>query len=154
MTTTNRRTPMREDDETPYDELDPPIVNVCRAINALPGIWTVGSCSGHQQNEEWMVNVKCDVEDDLRPSMVGWLSLEFLAWAVYDAGRTGPVRMEATSAPPWVNEPTRTIFFDIFGVRDDPNSITPDAFAEFLTKQTAELCLPPPGDEIYGGDHP
>ncbi len=136
----------------PYDELDPPIVNVCRAINALPGIWTIESCSGHRQNEEWMVCVQCDVEDDLRPSRVGWLSLEFLAWAVYDAGRAGPVRMEATSAPPWVNEPTRTIIFDIFGVRDDPNSITPDAFAEFLTKQTAEVYLPPPGDEIYGGE--
>ena len=40
----------------PYDEFDPECVELCQAINALPGIWTTESCCGHARHEfhVWM----------------------------------------------------------------------------------------------------
>jgi hypothetical protein len=143
-------------DETPYEELDPPIVNLCRAINALPGIWTISSCGGHEQGgslpaDEWNVSVQCEVEDDCRPSVDAWLSLEFLAWAVHDVGRDARLSMAVSSAPPWLNEPTRTIAFDIDGVRGEPDGIDPDHFADLLTRWTTETYLRPEGIYVYPG---
>ena len=37
--------------EVPYDELDENIVNLVRAVNSFPGIFTVGSCGGHPNPE-------------------------------------------------------------------------------------------------------
>lgn len=33
----------------PYDEMDEPVVRLCKALNALPGIRTIGSCGGHHE---------------------------------------------------------------------------------------------------------
>lgn len=33
--------------EPPYHEFDPEVVDLCRAINALPGLQTIESCCGH-----------------------------------------------------------------------------------------------------------
>jgi hypothetical protein len=140
-------------DETPYEELDPPVVNLCRAINALPGLWTEESCGGHEDGgslpaDEWEVFLRCEVQGDDRPSVDGWLSLEFVAWAVHDVGRNARLSMAVSSAPPWFNEPTRTIIFVIEGFRGQPDGIDPDAFAELLKQWTAEIYLPP-GEGIY-----
>ena len=34
-------------DNIPYDEFDPEVVELCRAINDLPGVRTTESCCGH-----------------------------------------------------------------------------------------------------------
>ena len=51
---------METDDYTCfYEELDPAIVELCRAINELPGLMTISSCQGfidgHRKGEPWHV---------------------------------------------------------------------------------------------------
>ena len=129
-------------DETPYDELDPPIVNLCMTINAMPGIWTSGSCGGHPKGEgllpedEWLVIFGCEVDDDERPTRDAWLSLEFAAWAIHDIGRGATVGLRVSSPPPWMNEPARSIYFALEG-RRGADGIEPDAVAELLTTWAA-----------------
>lgn len=129
----------------PYDELDPPVVRLCRAINALPGVQTIGSCGGHEEGgmlpaNQWSVGLYVEQGGDDRPTYPGWLSLEFLAWAIRDFGRAQHrVQMGALSVAPYLNEPGRMLTFIIEGWRDGSGGVEADYVADGLGKMTDEL---------------
>src|SRR6266508_6447471 len=69
--------------EIDYSTLDGNIVSLVRVLNRYPGRMTVGSCGGQEHPKpgqrgpgEFYVTFKLDKSD------TGWLTLEFLAWAV------------------------------------------------------------------------
>ena len=53
---------------TPRD-LDPECLNLCRALNELPGIETISSCAGHGETP-FQVSLEAESLDDLPP--VAW----------------------------------------------------------------------------------
>lgn len=64
----------------PYDEIEPRILPLVRALNALPGIATIGSCGGHENPElgqeplgSWFVTFAVEFDTG------GILSLEAIA---------------------------------------------------------------------------
>jgi hypothetical protein len=143
----------KANDDTPYDELDAPVVGLCRILNDLPGIWTTESCGGHEGGgpdveggfafgalpaNEWGINIRPELED-WRPTFDGWLSLEFVAWAVHDVAKAKAVRMEAWSTPPWLNDRAHMLIFDIDGWRDGEGGITPDELAAFIARFDREI---------------
>ena len=52
----------------PYEEMDPEVVQICKALNALPGIETTESCCGHGK-ERFRIWFRVDGRID--PRMVG-----------------------------------------------------------------------------------
>jgi hypothetical protein len=119
----------------PYDEMDPAVVGLVRAINSFPGLGTRSSHGGHNSEAfpdgQWYVTVICEL-DNGRPTRSAWMSLEFVAWACRDANRSGKrLHCAAEARPPFVTEPHvgRLLEFTIKAVHAD---IEPDAFAEFL----------------------
>ncbi len=127
----------------PYDELDTNIVELVRAINSFPGIYTVGSCGGHPnnkdfQNREGTFDIVFQLEvEGRRPTEDAWLSLEFLVYIFNNVFyRTGSkVFVGPYSAPPHYNKPGSTITFRLGG-EEDPNEI-----AELLKDQKAQWFL-------------
>lgn len=106
----------------PYDQLDPNIVGLVRALNALPGITTIGSCGGHENPGEtqrplgeWFVTFR------VLHRRGGWRSLESIAGATtLDPWRT---RLSAHSSRP--GQPSgRSLFFSFQGWENaDPQRI-------------------------------
>src|SRR5262245_11556839 len=88
-------------DDTPYDELDPGVVGLCRAINALPGVETMGSWGGRAATGAWWVSFGPELDDGPRPTLRGWLALEWLAWLIHEL-RDRDVWLQASAAPPWL----------------------------------------------------
>lgn len=126
----------------PYDELDQNILSLVKALNAFDGITTVGSCGGHQnanvryQNEEgtWYVSFDADHTED------GWFALEFIAWVVRDWGRGGHNgTLEATSLPPYLNEPGSCLRFVLEGWGHE----VPDELAKFIDDLREEFYISP-----------
>ena len=126
----------------PYDELDQNIVSLVKALNAFDGIATVGSCGGHPnadvlyQNEEgtWHVSFDAGHTED------GWFALEFIAWIVRDWGRGGHHgSLEATSPPPYLNEPGSCLSFVLEGWGHED----PDELAEFIDELREDFYIPP-----------
>ena len=112
-----------------YHELDPNIVNLCKAINACDGLVTTRSCVGHQdpepcQNPAGTWAVYFDVEH----SQEGWFAMEFLTWAVT---HYSPVqaRIETGALPPYVNNPGQCLYFVLEGKG------APDQLAEWIGRQ-------------------
>lgn len=116
-------------------ELDENIVGLVRAINEFKGIYTVGSCGGHSNNEnfqmpegEWMVIFQVEFnEKGVSPE--GWVALEFLVWACNNNfARSGyDVNISTFSSPPYLNQIGGSISFTIKG-----RGISADTFAEEL----------------------
>ena len=144
------------DEVVPYAELDAPVVRLCRAINALPGLATIGSCGGHPgpdaflPEDEWTVVIKLDLVDSA-PTSDGWISLEFLGWVIHDFGRAGKrVQLAAGAAPPYLNGPGTVLSFAIDGWRGDAGGVEPDELAKFLERVTEDLFVPAAQlDEFY-----
>jgi hypothetical protein len=133
-------------DATPYDELDPPVLALCQVINGLPGLET----REHPAHEEgigdpWQVSFWCDVEADHRPSADAWLSLEFVAWCVYDVGQSHPVQLFASSPPPYLNEPAHSLRFIIEGNNGPGDPIESAGVAGWIEEWATELYFLPPG---------
>lgn len=126
-------------DETPYQELDPPVVKLCWTLNWL-GVRTLGSCGGHDEGgelpaHEWRVTFACDIGRDNRPLRSAWLAAEFIAWAVRDLARANlAIRLDAWAPPPWLNEPARALRFEISGRRGPRGGIEPDDVAEHIER--------------------
>ena len=107
----------------PYGEMDPPVQPLCRAINAFPGVFTIGSCGGHAEGgelpaDQWRVDFRAEVTDDHRPTVDAWLSAEFIAWVLRDLYR-GDMAVFASfwSPPPYLNYPGQMLTFEIHGWR-------------------------------------
>jgi hypothetical protein len=128
-------------DETPYDELDPSIVSLVRAINALPGIWTIGSCGGHEEggslpSDLYEVMFQFEIDGDRRPTAEAWQAFEYLAWFADECGDLS-LRVWADMGQaivPWRRtrpEPGRTVMFELSGFREGGDE--PDHRAYCLT---------------------
>ena len=80
----------------PYDDFDPPVGELVRALNDLPGIETSTSCGGHEEPisadslppDQWMVGFELKAWDSgalvAVPTREAWVSLEWLAWLIND----------------------------------------------------------------------
>lgn len=140
------------DQEVPYDQLDPPVRALCRALNSFSGILTIGSCGGHlaedafRAENRWWVSFGLDVAEDGRPTYAAWLALEFIAWAFRDMWRGGyRVEIAPVSLPPYLNEPGQMLAFSIEGWRDTDGTgegIEPDRVAQFLEEWNAASFRP------------
>ena len=119
----------------PYGEIDPPIVNLVRALNQFPGVHTIGSCGGHRDAErdqapegQWYILFEVDKTSE------GWMSLEFLGWAIgRDMRRAGSaVTLRVDSAPPWLNYPGEMIRFLLDLSEPGRPDDAPDEVADWL----------------------
>lgn len=92
------RTPL--DDVLPVGELDPAVVELCRAINEFPDIKTSESCQGfiddHRPGRPWSIYF---APHPSPPTSDGYASLEFLVWLchyiAHDRGFDVSVRLNA-----------------------------------------------------------
>lgn len=148
----------------PYEDLDPPIVALVRALNQLPGIYTGGSCGGHEEpvspvsasaNEWWigfgLERIAHEHEFVAVPTDEAWLSLEFLAWFTLNARSTGAdVYVRTASHPPWINIPGQTLGFVLEGFRDGERRYEPDELADELTRAAIRYYVP--ADFAWGED--
>lgn len=129
--------------DIPYDEIDEPIRSLVRVLNAFPGTTTIGSCGGHEAPGDgqagpgrWWVLFSIDRSED------GWLSLEFLAWAVTRTlGADGSVTLEADAAPPYLNEPGRMLRFVLERHHAASDRQDADEFARQLDQLRQELFI-------------
>ena len=133
---------MSKDGKVPYDELDPPIVALVRAIHELPGITTWGSCGGGEghmaEADQWWVTLTPEKKKS-RPTKTGWFSLEFLCWAIRDVGWEGRhVRIVPSAKPPFLNNPGHMLFFQLEGHRGENGGIEPDEVAGRLNEMRLE----------------
>ncbi|MCC5952637.1 MAG: hypothetical protein JJU45_11140 [Acidimicrobiia bacterium] len=123
-----------------YDEIDESIRSLVRVLNDFPGASTIGSCGGHEQPTGsqadpgcWWVLIEFDRSDD------GWLSLEFLGWAVRRMlSNGGACTLEPDAAPPDLNRPGHMLRFVLQRHRpvDEPHS-SADGFAAELEHMRA-----------------
>jgi hypothetical protein len=141
--------------EPPYQELDPPIVGLVRAINQLPGLYTTQSCGGHEEPltpvsapaDEWWIGIGLAVVkrgEDLVPIPVdeAWVSFEFLAYVVGHHRVNGAdVQLRATSSPPWLNDPGKTLGFVLEGWRRDDHPFEPDDLADHLIQDAVRYYV-------------
>ena len=127
--------PEADIDNTPYDELDLAVRDLCRVINTnFFAIRTTSSCQGfidgHREGEPWVVIVqpKESITEE------AYAQLEFLAWTVSDIGKAGSkIEMTVHSMPPHLNIPGETMYFSISG---QENNIAD--FTGFLEKVVSE----------------
>ncbi len=146
--------------EPRYDELDPPIVALCRAINALPGLRTMWSCGGHAEPltaeslpaDEWSVTLRVQLGNDHRPTLEGWLSFEWFTWFVHDLRRARAVALEVDAMPPWLNDPAEMVTLTLWGRRGDDGGLEPDEVAGDITREAAET-LAIYGPECLSGEY-
>jgi hypothetical protein len=111
-----------------YHELDENIVLLVRALNAFPGIATIGSCGGHENPSEiqrpageWFVTFR------VTHTQGGWKSLEYIAGAItLDPWRTSLT--VHTSQPG--NATGRAMFFSLQGWEN----ANPDRTANYLNR--------------------
>ena len=115
----------------PYDQIDPGIVKLVKALNSFDSIRTTGSCEGHDQDAAWDVRFRVQHDED------GWFALEFITWCVDDYSRYGHlVDMGLRAFPPYQTVPGKALYFFIMGVRRKEN---PDDLAGWI-EQTKEDC--------------
>jgi hypothetical protein len=134
------------DDELPVDELDPAIVELCRAINEFPDIRTSESCQGfvddHRPGKPWAVYLGPSPSP---PTPEGYSSLEFLVWLCRHIARDRgfDVSMRVNAPPPYLNGPGECMYFIIEGTNRHP-----DEFAAFIRDTRDHVfCLPDGGDD-------
>lgn len=109
-------------------QLDPNIVTLVQALNAFPGIATIGSCGGHENPTEvqrplgeWFVTFR------VAHTGGGWRSLEYIAGSItLDPWRT--MLTVHTSQPGQATG--RAMFFSLQG-RDFAD---PDRVARYLVR--------------------
>ena len=129
-------------DTTPYDELDEPVVGLCRLVNgfAFGGLFTIGSCGGHEGGERdpeyWQVCFQLEVEDD-RPTAEAWMSLEFMSWCLRQ-WRDKEIWLEPWARAPHLNEAGRDLRFTIEGTRP----VEPDEMASWLAEVWERISEP------------
>lgn len=122
----------------PYGEMDSNIVGLAKAINAIPGLYTVGSCGGHRNNTpnqlpwgQWEVILQLELSEDNSPLVEAWHNLEALAYAIskcFDSG-TGDVYIKVWSAAPDLNGYGESISFTMKG-----KDVSPDELMNFLIR--------------------
>jgi 5-methylcytosine-specific restriction protein A len=146
-----------------YAELDPPVVELVRVLNDLPGIFTVTSCGGHENPgrfggtaDQWWVTFQLDQAADLAPTRDAWLSLEWIGWVYHDMRAAGRRLMLTCGAlPPMLNGPGRTLRYSLEGNRDTERGLEPDELADAVVHTYEPLWFPTPrGDGGVGNMTP
>lgn len=100
----------------PYDEIDPNIAALVRALNAFEGVTTVGSCGGHEEPTGGGWPAGCFyVKFTVDRSDAAWLALEFLTWAINHDGGGDPVQLVMDAYPPFMNTPGEMLSFIVEG---------------------------------------
>jgi hypothetical protein len=128
---------LASDDHIPYEDLDPPVVELVRSLNRLPGIEPITACGGHSEPvsegslpaDRWMVGFHLEAWDPgalvAVPTREGWVSLEWLAWLINDETDYPALGMEVPinrpyrpgvtlrpwSRPPYLYYPGRGLHF-------------------------------------------
>jgi hypothetical protein len=133
-------------------ELDPPVVELVRVLNDLPGIYTIASCGGHANPgpcggtaDQWWVTFQLDQRDDLAPTPEAWLSLEWIGWVFHDMRKAGRrLMLTCASLPPMLNEPGRTLLYSLEGNRDTDRGLEPDDLAAAMVDTYEPLWFPTP----------
>lgn len=129
------------DAKAPYEELEPNIVSLVRALNSFDGIQTTGSCGGHPdpkpyQNPEGSWDIVFDVENCEH----GWFALEFLTWFINNkmVREKHHVMVLPHAFPPFLNIPGEALYFSLDGMGVDP-----DWLAQELLKAKDEFYVSP-----------
>jgi hypothetical protein len=147
--------------DVPYDELDPPIVELVPTLNSFPGVNTLGSCGGHEPptydgqtpGNQWWITFELESHDPALvavPTPEAWVSLEFLAWLIHhDASVKAGSQIELypDALPPFLNFPGRMLRFAIEGDRDGERGIDPDELARSIEEAAGEYYVP--ADEAW-----
>ncbi len=130
------------DEWVPPADIDPHIVSLCAALNAFPGIETIGSCGGHAdpkpggwEEGTWYVKFRVRWDD------AGRFALEFLAWLINnDYRRAGHhVTMYPTAPPPYLNDPGNVLAFALEGY----DGVDAERLARWIDEVRAECYVPP-----------
>lgn len=117
-----------------YSQLDPEIVPLVRVLNSYDAVTTIESCEGHKPGDSW--SVWFDVSKD----QLGWLTLEFLAWAINEEyAFTSTARLHICSAPPYENAIGETLHFYIEGDKDTESI---DELAGWLERAKEYFIIP------------
>ncbi len=125
----------REGPVVPYDEIDPGVRDLVRALNELPGCATTGSCEGHATPGpgawplgSWYVKLGFDLGGE------GRFALELLAWLVNDylVSRLPRVLFFPVAAPVDLNWPMSTLAFTL-ECQDNPE-VDPQEVADEIRK--------------------
>lgn len=96
------------------DELDPNIIRLVQALNAYHGVKTNGSCGGHPNPVmgQWSEG-RYYVKMRITQNRLGWLVLEFLAWAINNDFNGAVLKLSAP--PPYLNKPGQVLHFVVEG---------------------------------------
>jgi hypothetical protein len=148
--------------EVPWDDIDPPIRDLVRLLNELPGLKTVSSCGGHDEPgadeqgrgpNHWDVFLRPRFDfpgdaDEVWPDRDGWLTLEFLCWVTRDLRRAGKKIWVDVDAPaPQLNGPGRCLTFIIEGDRAGDGGYGPEEFISDLNSIFLKIYAPVDTDE-------
>lgn len=113
----------------PYGELDENVAGLCRQINRLQGVMTIGSCGGHEDPLPHQHPAgRWDVWLVITAGRRGLADLGLLAWLInVELKPTEGAYLLSPYAPdPYLNEPAQSLKFVI----DGQGGATPEALAE------------------------
>ena len=134
-------------DVLPVGELDPAVVELCRAINEFPDIRTSDSCQGfiddHRPGEPWAVYF---APHPSPPTPGAYAAVEFLVWLCRSVARDRgfDVSVELNAPPPYLNGPGECLYFIIKGRNRHPTE-----FAQFIREARDNVfCLPVGDDDV------
>lgn len=123
-------------------ELDPNIIGLVNTLNSFDGVYTTGSCGGHENGQGMLPIGRYMVTFKIEPGVDGWFALEFLAWAVNNAGRAEGYRAELAmmAAAPYLNEPGGALYLSLEGEGE------PNALARWLQECKRDCYVTPDGE--------
>lgn len=115
-------------DTTPYDEIDPAMRNLCRALNAWPGIRTNHSCQGPiDDHHPWECTWEVGLEIDADALAAGLRSMKALIWAcVFDFAEAGERDIDVTlraKSPLLPHLSDEVLFFILIGRVGHPEEL-------------------------------
>jgi hypothetical protein len=140
--------PIKNQIEIPYNEIDENIVPLVEVINRFDGLYTIGSCGGHQSPRpgqlpanQWSVLFKVDFQQSkVSPkntiSTDGWIALEFLVWLCHSTLLDDGVSIVPHSAPPFLNGVGSTLYFCL-----QAEGLAPERMVEILENHRAEYFV-------------
>lgn len=130
------------------DDIDENIRPLVEVLNSYPGVMTIGSCGGHTEpisGGSWAAGTWY-VLVTFSQNLIGWRSLEFLAWAINSDAHKGEnpsnAWLIAQSYPPWLNTPGETLRFSFECRGDDHGGDLPVKWANWLREILDELYVP------------
>jgi hypothetical protein len=126
------------DQGEPLGGIDENVVGLVTELNAWPGLFTTSSCGGHPDPVSgqcpegvWQIYVDLRLDDEERPLLESWLSLEYLAYVC--SKRLGGIDLRVFASAPFPNGFGESITFIMTGSGD------PQTTADQLVELRAEF---------------